>query len=129
MPVIANPDHQLRIVHTICSGLLTIEEIEHYQKTTWLVPEIYGYNELFDLSDADISNLRTEHFIQMAENVAKLHMLDTNSRLALLICNKNQLPLAEFYLAAKTLLPVPTREAKIFESKDAAMNWLQEDHR
>ena len=129
MPVSARPDHQLRIVYTICSGLLTIDEIEHYQKTFWLKPEIYGYNELFDLSAADISNIRTEHLIKMAENVAKQYMLDTDSRLALLIGNKNQIPVAEFYLAAKLLLPVPTRDTKMFDSKDKAMKWLQEDHR
>lgn len=126
MPVTSTPDHQLRIVFTVCSGTVSLEDIENYQHTVWLDPEIYGYNELFDLDDADFSQLDFSDLITIAQTASKLYTLDPNSRFAFLTKTSRHDELAGFYITAKSMTPGPTRELEKFTSREKALNWLQQ---
>jgi len=129
MPIVSTPDHDLNIVNTICNSLMTLQDIEHYQYTTWLEPSIYGYNELFDLTDSDFSQISFSDLITIAQTASKLYMLDPNSRFAFLVHNPHQQSLADFYIAAKAATKGPSRDIKSFEDKQKAMNWLTEKYR
>lgn len=127
MPIQSTPDHELRIVHTICSGLITHEDIRHYQATTWLDPAIYGYNELYDFTDSDYSVVQFGDLISIAQRAAKLYMLDPNSRFAFLTHNIQHEAVADFYMAAKTFSSGSSREIRSFNSYEKVMAWLTED--
>ena len=129
MPVTSTPDHKLRIVLTICSGLVTLEEVEHYQKITWSVPGIYSYNELFDFSDSDISNISCGDLLTIAERASKAYTLDPDSRFAFLTSTQDHQRIADFYIAAKAITKGPSREIRSFTPLDLAMAWLTENHR
>lgn len=129
MPIVSTPDHDQRIVHTVCSGLITLAEIEQYQYTVWLEPSIYGYNELFDIVDSDFSQIEFGDLITIAQNASKLYMLDPTSRFAFLISTPHHKQLAEFYISAKSLAKGPSRDLKCFASREAALAWLTEDYR
>ena len=129
MPVTSTPDHKLRIVLTICSGLVTLEEIEHYQNTTCLVPDVYGYNELFDFSDSDFSNISYSNLLTIAERASKAYTLDPDSRFAFLTSTQDHQRIADFYIAAKAITKGPSREIRSFTPLDLAMAWLTENHR
>ena len=129
MPIVSTPDHDLKIVYTTCSSLMTLQDIEHYQYTTWLEPGIYGYNELFDISDSDFSLISFSDLIAIAQTASKLYMLDPNSRIAILAHTQHQQSLADFYIAAKEATKGPSRDIKSFDDKQTAMDWLTEKYR
>jgi len=129
MPIVSTPDHDLKIVYTICSSLITLQDIEHYQYTTWLEPSIYGYNEFFDITDSDFSQISFSDLIAIAQTASKLYMLDPDSRFAILAHTQHQKSLADFYIAAKAAIKGPSRDIKSFDDKQKAMNWLSEKYR
>jgi len=126
MPITSTPDHKTRIVNTICSGNITLHDIEHYQYTVWLEPSIYGYNELFDLTASDFSQVSFSDLITVAQNASKLYMLDPNSRFAFLTATPHHQELAKFYITARSMTDSPSRDLKQFTSHDEALAWLLE---
>lgn len=124
MPIKSTPDHKLRIVHTVCSEQVTLDDIRHYQNTVWLEPGIYGYNELYDFSDSDYSAVQFGDLINIAQQAAKLYMLDPDSRFAFLTHSPQHEKIADFYMAAKSISSEPSREIKSFNSYEEAMAWL-----
>ena len=129
MPIKATPDHELKIMKTVCSKKISLEDIEHYQYTVWMEPSVYGYNELFDFSDSDYSDISFADLIHIAETASKLYMIDPKSRFAFLTHNLQHQKIADFYIATKALIKAPSRTIKSFKSYDEAMQWLTEDHR
>lgn len=129
MSIQSTPDHELRIVRTVCSGLITHEDIKHYQATTWLDPAIYGYNELYDFTDSDYSVVQFGELISIAQRAAKLYMLDPDSRFAFLTHNHQHEAVAEFYMAAKSFSSASSREIGSFDSYEKVMDWLTEDRK
>ncbi len=127
MPIQSTPDHELRIVHTVCSGGVTLEDVRHYQNTVWLEPAIYGYNELFDFTDSDYSAVQFGDLITIAQQAAKLYMLDPNARFAFLTHTIQHEGVADFYMAAKSFSSGASREIKSFNSHKKVMAWLTED--
>ena len=127
MPIKAHPDHELKIVHTVSSGKITYADFENFQMTVWLDPEIYGYNELYDFADSDYSGVEFGELIAIAQKASKQYMLDPNSRFAFLTHTPQHERIAEFYLAAKSMITRPSRTLKSFSSYEDAMVWLTED--
>lgn len=126
MPIELKPDHQRHFMNTICTGIVTIDEITHYLKTAWLKPETYGFNELVDYSKADLSQLNYSELLQAAQEAAKMYTLDPKSKCAILISTKEHKDLADFYINAKKVLTKPSRGIQSFESRDEAMDWLNQ---
>jgi len=129
MPLLSTPDHNLRIVHTVCSGLVTLADIEKYQYSVWLEPTIYGYNELFDMVDSDFTQIEFGDLITVAQTASKLYMLDPASRFAFLTATPHHQQVADFYISAKALTKGPSRDLKCFDSREQAMTWLTEEYR
>lgn len=127
MPIQSTPDHKLRIVRTVCSGGVTLEDVRHYQNTVWLEPAIYGYNELFDFTDSDYSAVQFGDLITIAQQAARLYMLDPNSRFAFLTHTTQHEGVADFYMAATSFSSGSSREIKSFNSYEKVMAWLTED--
>ncbi|MDH5391884.1 MAG: hypothetical protein OEY11_01735 [Gammaproteobacteria bacterium] len=105
---------------------MTLKEIESYQYTVWLEPSIYGYSELFDLTDSDFSDISFGDLITIAQKAAGLYMLDPDSRCAFLTYTQQHVELAEFYIAAKSLANGVSRELGQFQSRASALEWLSE---
>ncbi len=124
MPIQSTPDHELRIVYTVCRGQVTLEDVRHYQTTVWLDPDIYGYGELYDFADSDYSAVQFGDLIVIAQQAAKLYMLDPSARFAFLTHTPQQEKVAEFYMAAKSFSSEPSRAIKNFSSREKAMAWL-----
>lgn len=126
MPIQSTPDHELRIVCTVCSGQITLEDVRHYQNTVWLEPTIYGYNELYDFADSDYSAVQFGDLIIIAQKAARLYMLDPNARFAFLTHNHQHVKVAEFYMAAKSFSSGSSRVINSFSFHEKAMAWLTE---
>jgi len=129
MPVTSTPDHDQRIVHTVCNGRITIAEIQEYLHRVWIEPAIYGYNELFDMVYSDFTQVEFGDLISVAQSASKLYMLDTTSRFAFLTATQHHQQMADFYISAKALTKGPSRDLKSFTTRQQAMSWLTEKHR
>lgn len=124
MPIKTTPDHIRRFVHTLCSEIVTLEEISHYLKTTWLDNAIYGYNELVDYTTADLSQIAYSDLLTAATESSKSYAHDPKSRCALLISSFEHQQMADFYIGAQAIIKDPTREMKSFRCREEAMIWL-----
>lgn len=124
MPILYTPNHKLQILHTVSHGTVTSDEIAYYQKTAWLDPALFGYNELYDLTDSDYSKINFSDLFKISKTASKLYMLDPNSKFAFLTGNTYHEQLADFYITAKELTPGPSRSIKKFTNRDDAMQWL-----
>lgn len=126
MTITSIPDHKNRILNTVCSGFITRHELEHYQHTAWLDPAIYGYNELFDLTESDFSDVSFSDLLTVAKNASKLSIHDPNSRFAFLTATPHHEELAKFYITARSMIDSPSRDLKQFSSQTKALEWLLE---
>lgn len=124
MTITSIPDHKNRILNTVCTGFITLHDIEHYQRTAWLDPAIYGYNELFDLTASDFSEVSFSDLLTVAKNASKLYILDPNSRFAFLTATPHHEELAKFYITARSMTDGPSRDLKQFSSHTKALEWL-----
>lgn len=129
MPIKLITDHELRFVHTICTGVITLDEISHYLQTAWADSELYGYNEIVNYSSADLSKINYPDLAAAAAESIKLFPLDPDSRCALLISTKEHQQMADFYINMKQLLATKSRDIESFRSYDDAVAWITEDHR
>jgi len=126
MPMQSAPDRSLKILNTVCDGLMSLDDIRHYQMTVWLDPSIQGYNELFDFNNSDFSNIEFGDLIDIAKSAAKLYVLNPNTKFAFLTQTAQHNAVAEFYIAAKELSTAPSRKIKTFTSRSEAVAWLTE---
>jgi hypothetical protein len=127
MPIQTKPDHIKKFVHTLCTEIVTLEEITHYLKTVWLDKAIYGYNELVDYTTADLSQIAYSDLLTAATESSKIYTHDPQSKCALLISSFEHQQMADFYIGAQALIKDPTREMKSFRSREEAMIWLAVD--
>jgi len=125
MAVTSTADHEGRIVFTLCTGTVTLQDIKAYQLTAWRDPSLYGYNELFDLTTSDFSNISFSDLIDIAQKASRLTMLDPNSRFAFLTATTHHEELADFYISLKAMSDAASREIKKFSSREDALTWLK----
>ena len=123
MPVTSTADHDKETLFTVCTGLITLIDIKVYQNTVWRDPSIYGYNELFDLTESDFSNISFSDLIEIAQKASTLN-IDPGSRFAFLTATQNHEELADFYISVKSMSDTPSREIKKFNSRTNALTWL-----
>lgn len=128
MPINIIPNTSLCMIHTVCSGIVSFQQVQDYLQTTWLDSELYGYNELFDFSNSDFSHISHSELISLAQCEAKLYMLDDSARVAFLNHTADHERVSAFFITAKSIIPGPSRELKSFTNKDQAMNWLTLDN-
>ena len=126
MPIESRIDDEERIVYTCCSGEMGLDDVMAYQAEVWGHMRYYGYNELFDASEGDWSNFDFSYLFTVAAEAAKLGSLDPASRIAWFIKEGRQKALTDFYITAKSALPVHSRSLRAFYDRAEALQWLRE---
>jgi hypothetical protein len=124
MPIKTKTNYKEKYVHAICTGKITLSDIQKYQLTVWEDPMVKGFNELFDARMADFSTL---HFDDLPEIALRAAQIDTGappSKTAFLIGNERDEKLADYYQAQREFLPGRTRTSRSFYQYDTALNWL-----
>lgn len=124
MPINNTIDAKEKMIYSICTGVMTKEDFIEYVNNIWGHDTYYGYNELFDTTEADWSEFDFGFLFTVAENAAKLNTIDPESKLAWLVLEGKQKELTDFYKSAKVLMDVKSRSLEAFYSKDEAMQWL-----
>lgn len=126
MPIEITIDPDARIIYSTCVGIMTQEDFVEYQKWPWSDNSYYGFNELFDASQADWSGFNFSFLFTIAENASKLDTLDPQSKLAFVILEGKQKELTDFYKAAKSAITDNSRQLQAFYSREEALSWLTE---
>jgi len=124
MPINTLYDHERRLIKTTCSGKIGHQDFFNYQKTAWLEPNITGFNELIDFSDADLSDICFSDLITIAQKTPKIYSLSKDSKLALVTSTDHQKQQIEFYISARSIAEASDRPTKNFNSLSDALNWL-----
>lgn len=124
MPIKNTINHDQQLIHSTCVGTMAPIDFTDYVSRIWSHTDYYGFNELFDATQADWSQFDFSFLFDVAENAAKLSTLDPESKLAWLVLEGKQKELTDFYKAAKSMTNARSRALQAFYSKDEALNWL-----
>ncbi|ATX80351.1 hypothetical protein Ga0123461_1945 [Mariprofundus aestuarium] len=125
MPIRNSVDLKERIIYSTCVGIMKQDDFVEYVKEIWSHDKYYGFNELFDVTQADWSEFNFSYLIEVAKNASQLRTIDIKSKLAWVVLEGKQRELTEFYKSAKLMTPGTSRKLEAFNSKDEAMQWLR----
>ena len=105
--------------------MMSLDDFYVYIADVWHDPGHYGFNELFDTTQADWSQFDYNLLLKLAQSAAKLQTLDPESKLAWVVLEGKQKDLTDFYKSAKSMLPVKSRKLEAFHSREQALKWLE----
>ena len=125
MPIESVINSQEKMVYTTCSGIVYIEDFFKYQKDVWGHNDYFGYNELFDTTEADWSEFEFGTLFEVIKGAAKLSSLDPNSKFAWVVLEGKQRALTDFYKSAKELSQGSSRQLESFYNREDALKWLK----
>jgi len=114
-----------KLVHAICTGLVTKEELFHFQDSIWSAGQHTGYDCIFDMLKADFCKIRYSDLLEYARSAAMLDYGHPLTKLAVVVSTSQQKILTEFYQAGLKLSSPSTREIKITYSLDEAKDWIE----
>lgn len=112
-------------VYTTCTGLLTREALINYQDAVWQTPEIYGFNELIDFTQADSGAITFDDLVVVAKNAVQLKSLAPGSKAAFVLATEEAAVFVRFYCKMREILPGRRqRQVKRMYVVDEALEWL-----
>ena len=118
-------DEKEKVIHTICSGVMTLEDFTDHMKRIWSDTKYYGYNELLDTTQGDWTDFDFGYLFTIAEKASRLNTFDPNTKVAFVVQEGKPKALTDFYKNIKGMLPANSREMKAFYSKEEALAWLK----
>ena len=125
MPITYQIDHARRLVNARAHGLLTDEDVFHYQREVWGRPDVVGYNEIIDVSN--VSGIETEsvdRIRQLAELSAHMDPTSVLSKFAIVASNPLYYDLGLLYQTYRELHAKSTKQVRVFEGREDALRWL-----
>ena len=125
MPIENTVNKEERMIYSICTGIMKEEDFNVYINKIWSHSEHYGFNELFDTTQADWSEFDFGYLFDVAKTASTLNTIDPDSKLAWVVLEGKQKELTDFYKSAKSLTHGKSRSLEAFYSKDDAMHWLK----
>ncbi len=124
MDVEVHIDHESRRVHLRHEGAPGLQDFVEYIEKYWSDDRLYGYDELVDLQRAEPRALSHSDLLAIAQ---RAHAVDGDSpiaRVAVVVSTPEAQELADFFAAARDVLPGSRREIGVFGSMEAARAWL-----
>ena len=125
MPIESIIHRERRLVHTTCTGAITAGDLMAYQEEIWVKGNVRGFHELFDASQSDFCQVRFSDLLPISQKAAQIDLHTDASKLAIVVSSANQAELAEFYRAAREVLPGESRTTKLFQTVGDALEWIQ----
>jgi hypothetical protein len=119
--VIQNAD---RLVHTTSTDIVTVDDFLRYQHDIWRRQPVHGFNELLDLSNADLSETNFIEFLAPEKTDTLFCSETAGNKLALVARSETQRLFAHFYQHAHELMCENPRTVEIFLTFDDAHSWL-----
>ena len=123
MPIISTIDTAQRRVITECQGVLTLQDFIYYHQSVWILPEVFGFDEIFDASHCDASQLNYSDLLNLVANAIQLSNVLPQSKSAVIITPDEQ-PLYDFYLTARQSFSNNAPQIGAFYNRKDALAWL-----
>lgn len=125
MPISNSINQQEKIIYSVCTGVMAEKDFDSYISNIWSHDTYYGFNELFDTTEADWSKFNFSYLLNISKAASKLNTIDPDSKFAWVVLEGKQKELTDFYKAAKSLTNTRSRTLEAFYSKDEALRWLK----
>ena len=124
MPIQNEIDDKQRCIYTNCVGSMTSDCFDDYLARIWTKLEYFGYNELFDTTQADWSDFNFGYLFEVAKRASELTALDPNSKMAWHVSEGKVKELTDFYITAKSMITSRSRSLEAFYDRNEALKWL-----
>jgi len=115
-------------VYSSCEGALTLDDFENQQLEFWSQPDLFGLNEIFDLKQADLSQLSYSDINTIVQNFSRKQVFDPHARLAIVMNTEQQQEKVSHFSTAKMFTVTSTRSTLIFNSEEEALAWIKDKH-
>ena len=123
MPVTARVDSAHRRVVTTVTGRVSKDDFMRHIGDTWADPGVAGFDELIDLTAADVSAISTDDIQELASSGVSIDV-DKPSRLALCVTGQLAFGLGRMYGALRESRETNVREIGVFHDLASALAWL-----
>lgn len=121
MPINYSIQDNGTFVHTMCTGMITPEEVLKYRSELSLSKDVAdGFDELFDVTQITDSRITPEDMIHFAKLVKKSNKISPFSKLAIVTSNTNSFNKARLYEKEVKM----AHNVIIFSNMDVARIWL-----
>lgn len=125
MPVDCEILDDLRLVIAKASGHLIGSEIAAYQRNIWTGAKIFGYDEIFDLTEVQTFDYKSVSDVrELAQLASSMDWASRSRKLALVANTDMAFGLARMYQAYRESDPSSRTEVQVFRNHDLARQWL-----
>jgi len=124
MPVKSIIKMKTKRIYSTCTGSITLDDFDRYHNEVWGNSGLIGFQEIFDLTKADLSLLSYSDLLLLIDQTTLIKNFTPESRIAL-INTGGQEEKVSFYCSAKQFLKQPSRTILSFQNNSKALNWLE----
>jgi len=124
MPINSTIDPDNRLVLTVCTGVISMNDFHYYLYEFLAKNEIKGCNEIFDTTAADWSNISYSDLMTVSQKAGEIAAIDNGTKFAWVVGGPEVKELTEFYKTTKLLQTKKSRILRAFDGFDEAMHWI-----
>ena len=107
------------------SGTLTGEDVFGYQRDVWSRPDVQGYNELMDMREVELIDLRSiDNMRALAELSASMDAPAQSSKFAIVATSDEAYGLGRMYETYRRLEGKSTKQVGVFRTLNEAYAFL-----
>jgi hypothetical protein len=123
MPLLVRVDHEKRVIFVRGEGIVTDGHLLDYVSEYLSDPEVRSYDELFDLTDADLHDVTYKGLASVASAAAATDSGGASIKIAILVSQVLGVGLSRMY---QTLREVKggQRLTRVFQDRADCMEWL-----
>jgi len=125
MPIDYRIDHEERVVLAQGHGAVSAADLFAYQREVWSRPDVVGFSELMDMTDAqEVVEPSAEGIHALAELSAAMDPPAGGGRFAIVAPQNLTFGLGRMYQAYRELSGRGTKQVAVFRSMAEALRWL-----
>jgi hypothetical protein len=125
MPIVFSIDTEHHVVWARATGVLNDADMFDYQRTVWSRPEVAGFDEIVDMTEAGQVEMGTgDRMIRLAAASAETDIPGHPAKLAIIASEPLHFGLARMYQTYRELDPRSTKKVAVFRTRQEALEWL-----
>ena len=123
MPVTETVHDDIRLVHTVATGVLTRDDFIDHIKRTWRGNAISDYDEIVDATAADASHLTADDLLAIVNSGVEFDP-DDMPKLALCVSSDLAYGIGRMFSSMREVHDKNAREIQVFRNLAEAEAWL-----
>ena len=125
MPIKSHIDKDQKMIHTVCTGVITKHDFDFYLNEFLSKNDITGCNEIFDTRKGDWSQINYSDLVAIALKSMGIENIDVTTKFAWVVDEDEVNAMTNFYKESKIFHDKKSRVLYSFYNYDDAMNWLR----